>query len=210
MEKLQFSGHQHGFRVPRHGTWRQLFSKRQKEKRFQFKRQYKTTGGSHISYQFKHHKKYKNTSCYGNTFKELGCRKMLKISFDGDGQTMGNIYTSKSAYQILFQGSFSKLKLSTIWKAGAEPKCRFFAWTLLHKKILTANNLIKRNWANDPICKLCGVEPETPNHLCKDYPFSKQVWTSLKQWLHLSALDSVAMTGSLHGFWQKCRAKFER
>jgi hypothetical protein len=54
-------------------------------------------------------------------------------------------YTAKSAYLIQFQGTFSKLKPMPIWKAKAEPKCRFFAWTLLHKKILTPNNLIKRN-----------------------------------------------------------------
>ena len=56
------------------------------------------------------------------------------------------------------------------WKARAQPKCRFFAWMLLRKKILTANNLIKRNWPNDPICKLCGVDPENPTHLCKGCP----------------------------------------
>jgi hypothetical protein len=43
-------------------------------------------------------------------------------------------YTAKSAYCIQFQRTFTKLKLQPIWKANAEPKCRFFAWTLLHKK----------------------------------------------------------------------------
>ena len=54
-------------------------------------------------------------------------------------------YTSKSAYHIQFEGPYNKLRIMPIWKARAEPKCRFFAWTLLHKKILTANNLIKRH-----------------------------------------------------------------
>jgi len=74
--------------------------------------------------------------------------------------TMDGEYTAKSAYLIQFQGTFSTLKLMPVWKAKAEHKCRFFAWKLLHKKILTANNLIKRNWPNDPICKLCGTDPE--------------------------------------------------
>jgi hypothetical protein len=80
-------------------------------------------------------------------------------------------YTTKSAYCIQFEGSFSKIQIALIWKARTEPKCRFFAWTLLHKKILTANNLMKRGWDNDPICKLCGIEQETPTHLCKDCPY---------------------------------------
>jgi hypothetical protein len=35
-------------------------------------------------------------------------------------------YTTKSAYNIQFQGTFSKLRIMPIWKAKAEPKCRFF------------------------------------------------------------------------------------
>jgi len=114
--------------------------------------------------------------------------------------TSSGEYTTKSAYQIQFDESFAKIKIFPIWKARAE--------TLLHPEILTPNNLSKRNWLHDPICKLCGIELETPNHLCKDCPYSKQVWSQLKRWLHLSVLDSVAMTGSIHGFWRKCRAKF--
>lgn len=97
-----------------------------------------------------------------------------------------------------------------IWRAKAEPKCRFFAWTLLHKKILTANNLIKRNWPNDPICKLYGADHETLTHLCKDCAFAKEVWYLLKQWLGLSVIDTVGMAGSIHKYWRKCRVKFDR
>ena len=90
----------------------------------------------------------------------------------------------------------------------------FFAWTLLHKKILKANNMIKHNWSNDLACKLCGIDPETPTHLCKDCVFAKQVWSLLKQWLGLllglSLLDSVGMMGSLHSHWRKCRTKIDR
>ena len=43
-------------------------------------------------------------------------------------------YTTKSAYKIQFQGTLFKLKIMPIWKARTEPKCRFFAWTLIHKK----------------------------------------------------------------------------
>jgi hypothetical protein len=116
-------------------------------------------------------------------------------------------YTTKSVYGIQFQGTFSKLKLLPIWKAKMEPKCRFFAWTLLHKNILTANNLMKRNWQTDPICKLCGIDPETPTHLCKDCVFMRQVWSIIKQCLGLAVIDTVGMVGSLHTYWHKCRAK---
>ena len=140
--------------------------------------------------------------------------EVQQIELDGEREdsivwrwTTDGEYSSKSAYCIQFEGTFSKLKLMPIWKAKAEPKCRFFAWTLLHRKILTANNLIKRQWPNDPICKLRGIEPETPTHLCKDCIFTKHVWTYLKTWLGLSVLDTVNMNGPLHNFWRKCRLK---
>lgn len=69
---------------------------------------------------------------------------------------------------------------------------------------------MKRQWPNDPICKLCGSDPETPTHLCKDCAFSKQVWSFLKQWLGLSLLDSVTPNGSLHNHWRRSRAKFQK
>jgi hypothetical protein len=119
-------------------------------------------------------------------------------------------YTARSAYLIQFEGTFSKIRIAPIWKANTEPKCRFFAWTLLHKKILTANNLMKRGWDNDPICKLCGIEQETPTHLCKDCPYTKEAWENIKQGFQLLALNTVSTNGSLHQFWQKCRRKVDK
>jgi hypothetical protein len=69
---------------------------------------------------------------------------------------------------------------------------------------------MKRNWPNDPICKLCGDEPETPTHLCKDCTFSRQVWMNLKSWFGLSTLDTVATNGSIHNYWKRCRAKIDK
>jgi hypothetical protein len=111
----------------------------------------------------------------GHTKLQENMEDSIRWCWTTDGE-----YTAKSAYLIQFQGTFSKLKLMPIWKAKAEPKCGFFAWMLLHKKILTANNLIKRNWPNDLICKLCGTDPEMPTHLCKDCVLTKQVWSLLR------------------------------
>jgi len=92
-----------------------------------------------------------------------------------------------------------------IWKPKAEQKCKIFAWTL----ILTANNLMKQQWPHDPICKLCGSNPKTPTHLCKDCVFSKQVWETLKQCFGLATIDTVRTEGSLHNYWRICRSKIE-
>lgn len=119
-------------------------------------------------------------------------------------------YSAKSAYLAQFQGRLSKIRVTPIWKAHAEGKCRFFAWTLLHKKILTANNLQKRGWTEDTDCRLCGNDFETPTHLCKDCPYTKEVWGILRQWLNLTQIQSVQESGSLINYWRKCRNKFQR
>jgi hypothetical protein len=74
-------------------------------------------------------------------------------------------YTTSSAYRIQFKGHFKKLSISPIWRAKAEPKCKIFAWILLHRKILTTDNLEIRGWPHDLLCKLCNSAHETPTHL---------------------------------------------
>ena len=63
--------------------------------------------------------------------------------------------------------------------------------TNTQKKILTANNLMKRGWTDDPICKLCANDQETATHLCKDCPFTKEVWELIKVWFGLTDLSSI-------------------
>jgi hypothetical protein len=96
----------------------------------------------------------------------------------GDGLQIDAEYTTKSAYRIQFTGQTKRQAINPIWKAKSEPKCRKFAWILLHKKFLTANNLEKRGWPHDPLCRLCQSEPETPKkHLCKDCTYTQAVWS---------------------------------
>jgi hypothetical protein len=94
---------------------------------------------------------------------------MWKWTSNGD-------YSTSSAYRIQFAGKSKRFNITPIWKAKSEPKFKIFAWILLRKKILTANNLVKRNWLHDSICKLCNIALETSTHLCKDCGFSGQVW----------------------------------
>ena len=44
--------------------------------------------------------------------------------------TSDGFYTSKSAYNIQFAGSYNTFDGATIWKPHAEGKHKFFAWLL--------------------------------------------------------------------------------
>ena len=52
-------------------------------------------------------------------------------------------YSAKSAYNIQSTEAFSELDWSSIWKFKAKPKCRFFIWLLLQRKLPTADRIIK-------------------------------------------------------------------
>jgi hypothetical protein len=118
--------------------------------------------------------------------------------------------TTSSAYNIQFTGIFSKIRLTLIWKARIEQKCKFSAWSLLHLKILTANNLLKRGWPNDPICKLCGMKPETPQHLCKDYIYTKETWAVVQTWCDIPHVRNISQSSSIYSYWRRCRSTFDK
>jgi len=89
-------------------------------------------------------------------------------------------YTSKGAYHIQFEGSYTKLRIMPIWKTKAEPKCRFFVWTQLHKKVLTINNLIKNKLAKWPPVQTMWSPSRKSNTSVQGLPFHKQVWAVVK------------------------------
>ena len=107
-------------------------------------------------------------------------------------------------------GPFKKMSITPIWKAKAESKCKIFAWILLHRKILTADNLERRGWPHDPLCKLCNSAPETPAHLCKDCPYTSAVWTHVVRWLDLQQLPPSTSTSTVYWWWKKCRKVFSK
>lgn len=90
--------------------------------------------------------------------------------------TRDGSYTSKSAYLSQFKGSFLPFDPNLVWKAKTKNKYKFFAWTLVQNKILTADNLANRGWPHQPTCSVCHTDPEKALHLCLNCPFSKFVW----------------------------------
>lgn len=92
--------------------------------------------------------------------------------------------------------------ISQVWKTKATPKCRIRAWLLLHSKCLTADNLAKRGWPHNPICKLCHIHPETTAHLPVACSYSRQEALG-----KLSLPARFVPTSSciqLKAWWQSC------
>jgi hypothetical protein len=103
-------------------------------------------------------------------------------------------YTSKSAYEAQFVGSFNTYNSLAIWKAKVEGKHRFFTWLMIQSKLLTADNLLIRGWPCNPCCLLCDQHPETAEHLCLHCSFAQEVWFLVSNWTEgLVPVPSLAM-----------------
>jgi hypothetical protein len=59
------------------------------------------------------------------------------------------------AYNCQFLGSIVSFSASDIYSSFTEHKCKFFAWLMLHNKVLTAENMLRKNWHCNQTCRLC-------------------------------------------------------
>jgi len=69
-----------------------------------------------------------------------------------------------------------------------ENKCKVFVWILIHGKLLTADNLVKRGWPHEEKCVLCNGPLETGLHLCLCCSFAKAIWSQILAWEHFDVL----------------------
>lgn len=121
--------------------------------------------------------------------------------------TPNGAYSASSAYRIQFLGSIQDNRANFFWKAKTENKCRFFAWLMVHKKIVTSDKLQLRGWDNSPICSLCGIELETARHLIMECAFAKQIWSSIWSKLGLQVPTTSLFNGDILAWWDSCRKK---
>jgi exonuclease III len=112
-------------------------------------------------------------------------------------------YSSKSAYQMQFVGRFMPFRSTKVWKAQTTPKCKLFAWLVLHGRILTAENLAIRGWPHNPICRLCLTSVETVAHLCRDCPFSQEVWRTVNAAEGMTNPSPPNTDSSINLWWEE-------
>jgi hypothetical protein len=124
--------------------------------------------------------------------------------------TQHGIYSSSSAYRAQFLGSYINHKISLIWRARTENKCKFFAWVLIQNKLLTADNPARREWPHHPSCALCNGPIESGLHLCLTCPFAHEVWNTVLAWESFSLPQHVVWSNisSISEWWEKTETLF--
>jgi hypothetical protein len=89
-----------------------------------------------------------------------------------------------------------------IWDPFGLPKINFFCWVLMHRRVLTGENLAKRGIFGPHRCSLCSAAQETIDHLFIDYPYTQEVWTQAMHGLNAqtpSQLTVVNLIASWEG-----------
>jgi hypothetical protein len=120
----------------------------------------------------------------------------IRWKWTSDGQ-----YMVASAYECQFEGSIVHFPAMSIWEARAEAKCNFFAWVVMHDRVLTTNNMMKRNWPCQYNCGFCLCLYETTVHLLTECNFTEVVWNLTAPSFSLLGYNQMS-GGPLQ--WVKC------
>jgi hypothetical protein len=95
----------------------------------------------------------------------------------GWGKT--GFYTAAQGF-ISLQSPQALIESTTLWKQVWDPlglpKINFFCWVLMHRKVLTGENLAKRGIIGPHRCSMCCNALEMMDHLFVDCPFAQEVW----------------------------------
>jgi hypothetical protein len=62
-------------------------------------------------------------------------------------------YSTKTAYEIQFAGSFPDYEWHSLWEAKMEPKCQFFSWLLMQNRLWTTDQVSRHGAQINPICQ---------------------------------------------------------
>eukprot|EP00253_Pinus_taeda_P013603 PITA_13603 len=128
-----------------------------------------------------------------------------RASKDCWGWGQSGIYSTVAGYSTL-QGLKNSNHPPTFWKnvwdSFATPKVNLFCWTLIHNKILTGDNLEKRNITGPHRCAMCNNKSETIRHLFMDCSVEKEVWGLILRDL-LTPVPSFNSAVDLFASWRQ-------
>jgi len=97
----------------------------------------------------------------------------------GWGSSTGkySVATGYSAIQVIPWVPPDPTPWRNLWNYPSLPKIDFFCWTLLHKSILTSENLKRKGWEWSSRCPLCKEYEETTDHVFLLWSFAREVWS---------------------------------
>jgi hypothetical protein len=133
------------------------------------------------------------------------CAPLHLLSRDKWGWGKSGFYSVAQVYNALQPPQASK-ETTTLWKQVWDPlglpKVNFFSWVLMHRKILTGENLAKRGFIGPHRYPMCCQALEMMDHLFIDCPFAQEVWKISLQGLNATAPRQISVV-ELFSSWKE-------
>ncbi|XP_074305404.1 uncharacterized protein LOC141640532 [Silene latifolia] len=92
-------------------------------------------------------------------------------------------YSEDVVYNWLIGDQGKKEWLPLVWNRLSLPKDNFICWLFIQHRLMTKDRLTRFGVLNDGLCYLCGLAPETHDHLFFYCSFSTRCLVQLRQWL---------------------------
>jgi len=89
----------------------------------------------------------------------------------------------------MFLGSSPVRGAAQLWKMAALPRVRFFYWLALQDRCWTGERRHRHGLQPTDACITCDQEPETIDHILLGCAYSREVWATWMDWLHLPNVD---------------------
>ncbi|XP_048498113.1 uncharacterized protein LOC125496638 [Beta vulgaris subsp. vulgaris] len=114
-------------------------------------------------------------------------------------------FSIKRTYKLM-QDNFEKVSWRRLTcNNQATPKSKFILWLALLNRLATVDRVSKWNRECSTLCKMCGIQNESVQHLFFDCDYSKSVWSAALQVIGMSPESTAG--GELRKAVQKARSK---
>ena len=112
-----------------------------------------------------------------------------------------------SYYNTLVRKEACPFPWKSIWSTKAPSRVAFFAWTVVLGKILTIDNLRKRNLIMINRCCLCKSDEENVDHLFLHYEIARPLWYAVFSRFGLSWVMPSKVAGLFASWWVGGRSR---
>ena len=100
------------------------------------------------------------------------------------------LYTVKSFYNIVnFRGILPGVK-PVVWKTKIPPRIQIFCWLITNNKLLTRDNLCKRQHVSDKTCLFCS-EHESSCHLFFSCVVAAELWRVVRDAANIKVYEDI-------------------
>lgn len=101
--------------------------------------------------------------------------------------TSSGNFSVKTTYKVLREGKWNLKdeKWKSVWKMSVPQRVCFFIWTALQGRLLNNAERVRRGFAVDSSCPVCGYHSEDILHILRDCTAAKDVWNQISLSNHL-------------------------